>query len=43
MDIGSQLILSLTLYKIASLIVGSLFSYMGYRLFMAGVWNIEVI
>jgi len=33
------IIMSLTAYKIASLIVGLLFSYMGYKLFMSGIWG----
>lgn len=39
MDIKTQIIISLTAYKLVSLIVGSAFSYMGYRLFLAGVWG----
>ena len=31
--------ISLTLYKVASLCVGWAFGWMGYRLFMAGVWG----
>ncbi len=30
---------SLTLYKITSLLVGFALAYMGYRLFMAGIWG----
>ena len=30
---------SLALYKITSLIVGLALAYMGYRLFMAGIWG----
>ena len=32
-------IVALLLYKIVSLFVGLFFAYMGYRLFMAGVWG----
>lgn len=39
MDINTQIIISLTSYKIVSLAVGALFAYMGYRLFMSGVWG----
>ena len=37
MEIQSQVIVALTLYKVLSLGTGSGFSYMGYRLFMEGV------
>lgn len=33
------IILSITSYKLVSLLVGLLFAWMGYRLFMAGVWG----
>ncbi len=33
------IILSITSYKIMSLLVGLMFAYMGYKLFMAGVWG----
>jgi len=39
MQIETQIILAVTLYKLASLLAGSTFSYLGYRLFMAGVWG----
>lgn len=39
MWIESQIIVALTSYKLASLFVGLAFAYMGYRLFMAGVWG----
>lgn len=39
MELDSHIIFSLISYKIASLLVGSVFAYMGYRLFMAGVWG----
>lgn len=32
-------VISLTIYKLASLFVGTLLSYFGYKLFMAGVWG----
>ena len=32
-------IFSLVVYKVVSLIVGLLFSYMGYKLFMSGIWG----
>ncbi|WP_323846074.1 hypothetical protein [Microbulbifer magnicolonia] len=39
MEISSQIIFSLIAYKITSLVVGSAFAYMGYRLFIAGNWG----
>jgi len=39
MDIEIVQALSLTLYKIVSLLTGGCLSYMGYRLFMAGIWG----
>lgn len=39
MLIETQVVLSLTLYKVASLLVGTGFAYMGYRLFAAGIWG----
>jgi hypothetical protein len=39
MDIYIAQIISLTVYKLASLVTGLLLSYMGYKLFMAGVWG----
>lgn len=39
MEIESQIIVALTSYKLASLFVGAVFAYMGYRLFMSGVWG----
>jgi len=32
-------VIALTIYKIMSLLVGTLLTYLGYRLFMAGVWG----
>jgi len=32
-------IISLTIYKLTSLVTGVLLSYMGYKLFMAGIWG----
>lgn len=37
--IETQVILSITLYKMVSLLVGGAFSYMGYRLFISGIWG----
>ncbi|MGJ8678398.1 MAG: hypothetical protein ACSHX0_12845 [Akkermansiaceae bacterium] len=34
-----QIIVALTLYKIVSLCVGTAFAFMGYKLFVAGVWG----
>jgi hypothetical protein len=39
MDIYIAQIISLTVYKLASLATGVALSYMGYKLFMAGVWG----
>lgn len=39
MDIKSQIIIALTSYKIISLLAGTIFAYMGYRLFVAGIWG----
>lgn len=39
MEIDTQIIVAQTIYKLASLFAGSIFAYMGYRLFMAGVWG----
>lgn len=39
MESSTQIILSLTSYKIASLLSGCAFAYMGYRLFMSGIWG----
>ncbi|WP_237059896.1 hypothetical protein [Microbulbifer sediminum] len=39
MPISSEVILSLVTYKIISLFVGSLFAFLGYRLFMSGIWG----
>lgn len=39
MLIETQIVVSLTLYKVASLLVGAGFAYMGYRLFTAGIWG----
>lgn len=33
------IVLSVTLYKVVTLLIGLAFAYMGYRLFMAGVWG----
>ena len=39
MPVETQLLLSVALYKVTSLLVGVAFSYMGYRLFNSGVWG----
>lgn len=39
MNLSAHIIYSLISYKLASLIVGSVFAYMGYRLFMSGIWG----
>lgn len=39
MDLFIAQIISMTLYKLASLATGLTLCYMGYRLFMAGVWG----
>ena len=36
---GFAIITSLAIYKIASLAVGLGFAYMGYKLFIAGIWG----
>lgn len=40
MDISSQIIISLTSYKIVSFLSGCAFAYMGYRLFISGIWGL---
>lgn len=37
--IETQIIVAQAIYKLASLFAGSMFAYMGYRLFMVGVWG----
>ncbi|SCX98260.1 hypothetical protein [Desulfoluna spongiiphila] len=39
MSSNSFIVLSVTLYKLSSLLVGSLFAYLGFRLFMANIWG----
>lgn len=39
MELSTHIILSLISYKIISLLVGCIFAYMGYRLFMSGIWG----
>lgn len=39
MQTSTEIILALTLYKIVSITAGTIFAYMGYRLFMVGVWG----
>jgi hypothetical protein len=37
--VESNAILAVVSYKLLSLLVGASFAYMGYRLFMAGIWG----
>lgn len=39
MDTGNSIVLATLIYKLACLAVGSFSCYMGYRLFVAGVWG----
>lgn len=39
MDTNTAIILSLAAYKLVSLLVGLAFSYMGFKLFIAGIWG----
>jgi len=39
LDTEIYMIISMTLYKLISLLVGLGLSHMGYKLFMAGVWG----
>jgi len=39
MNLSTHIIYSLISYKLASLVVGSTFAFMGYRLFMSGIWG----
>ncbi|SEA19037.1 hypothetical protein [Microbulbifer marinus] len=39
MELSTHIIFSLISYKITSLLVGCVFAYMGYRLFMSGIWG----
>ena len=39
MDIVLAEIFSITIYKVCSLATGVILSYLGYKLFMAGVWG----
>ena len=39
MDIVLAEILSITIYKVCSLATGVILSYLGYKLFIAGVWG----
>ncbi len=39
MGTETQIIFAITFYKLMSLFVGTIFAYMGYKLFMAGVWG----
>lgn len=39
MDIILSKVIAVTIYKICSLAAGIFLSYLGYRLFMAGIWG----
>lgn len=39
MELHTAQVLSLTLYKLTSLFTGLCLCYMGYRLFLAGIWG----
>ena len=39
MDVPETALLYVGIYKIISLLVGALFGYMGYKLFISGVWG----
>lgn len=39
MDVRIALILSLTAYKVACIVSGTMFGYLGYRLFSKGIWG----
>ncbi|WP_461535247.1 hypothetical protein [Spongorhabdus nitratireducens] len=39
MDIHNTIVLSGVLYKVVSLIVGAFFGYLGYKLFIKGIWG----
>ncbi|MCG7937504.1 MAG: hypothetical protein N0C88_01415 [Candidatus Thiodiazotropha lotti] len=39
MNTDIVIVLGFTLYKIASLAVGGLFAWLGYKLFMTGIWG----
>jgi hypothetical protein len=39
MDPKSLIILAVSAYKISSLWVGALFGYLGYKLFIMGIWG----
>lgn len=39
MEQDMVLVISIVFYKVASLVAGVCLSYMGYRLFMAGIWG----
>tara|TARA_B100001059_G_C17827077_1_gene582071 strand:- start:563 stop:901 length:339 start_codon:yes stop_codon:yes gene_type:complete len=38
-DIHNHIVISLTSYKLLSLLSGCAFAYMGYRLFVSGIWG----
>ena len=39
MDIVLAEVVAVTVYKLCSLVTGVILSYLGYRLFMAGIWG----
>ena len=39
MNIENSIVISLTLYKLVSLLVGLISVYMGYNLFVKGIWG----
>ena len=39
MDTDTYVVLSITLYKALSLLIGTTLSYMGYKLFVSGIWG----
>ena len=39
MNIETQILISISLYKITSLIIGTIFCFFGYKLFLAGIWG----
>lgn len=39
MDNNTTIVISTTVYKLCSLMVGVFLAYMGYKLFMSGIWG----
>ncbi|AEJ01321.1 hypothetical protein Nit79A3_1489 [Nitrosomonas sp. Is79A3] len=39
MDLETSRVIAVTIYKITSLVTGVLLCYMGFKLFMAGIWG----